>query len=299
MKLTILGCNGAIPAYGRYPTAQVLDVGSDLYLIDCGEGTQMQMQKYGIKINRINHIFISHLHGDHYFGLIGLLNTLALLGRVKPLYIYGPEPLQAIINLQLEYKLPYAIEYQFTIDQEASILIDNDKYTVESFPVIHSIPTHGFKFTIKRNKRSINKEAVTEYEIPQYYLPQLQLGKDYTKPDGSIISNELLTTAGKPNLSYAYCADTLFTESIVPYITQVDWLYHEATYLHDQLDKATQRLHTTAVQAAHLAILAQPQLLIIGHYSSKYVHPEIVWHQAKAIYANTDYALEGKSWEKF
>jgi ribonuclease Z len=297
LKLTILGCNGAIPAYGRFPTAQILDCGAEMFLIDCGEGAQMQMQKYNIKSSRISHVFISHLHGDHYYGLIGWLNSQGLMGRVKDLHIYCAEKLKSIIDIQLDYALPYQIIYHFLKPNETEILIDNNKYEVISFPVIHSLPTHGFRITVKRNKRIILPLETCKYEIPLYYMDKLTQGFDYIKPDGSLIKNEWLTEMGKPNLVYAYCADTIYTETILPFITNCDMLYHEATYMHDDIEKATTRFHTTATQAAMLAILANAKQLIIGHYSSKYIDPAIVWHQAKAIFDNCDFALEGKTFE--
>jgi ribonuclease Z len=297
LKLTILGCNGAIPAYGRYPTSQILDCGAEMFLIDCGEGAQMQMQKFGIKSSRINHVFISHLHGDHYYGLIGWLNSQGLLGRVKVLHIYCAEKLKAIIDIQLDYALPYQIHYHFLKPNTSEILFDNNKYEVISFPVIHSLPTHGFRITFKRNKRTILPTATSKYQIPLYYMDKLTQGLDYTTQDGTVIKNEWLTEAGKPNLVYAYCADTIYTETILPFITNCNTLYHETTYTNNDIEKATARFHTTAAQAATLALLANAQQLIIGHYSSKYIDPETVWHEAKTIFDNCEYALEGKSFE--
>ncbi len=293
MKLTILGCAGAIPAYGRFPTSQVLDVGATMFLIDCGEGAQMRMQTYGIRSNRIDHVFISHTHGDHYFGLIGWINSLALLGRTKPLFIYAPELIKQVIDLQLQYNLPYAIVFKALQPNESEVLWNTEKYEVISFPVIHSVPTHGIRIRVKRNKRILNKAAVSDLEIPVYFYKRLTNGEDYTKADGTIIKNESVTLGNKPDLQYAYCADTLYTETILPYIDNADLLYHEATYTEQYLDKATERNHSTAKQAATIGKLSNAKQLIIGHYSSKYKLLDQHLIEAKEVFNNTILAFEG------
>jgi ribonuclease Z len=297
MTLTILGCNGALPANGRFPTCQILDVGAEMFLIDCGEGAQIKMQQYKVRSNRVNQVFISHLHGDHFFGLIGWLNSQALLGREKELHIYANEKLKAIIAIQLEWQLPYQIIYHDLVPNESQILLDTDKYEVISFPVMHSVPTHGFRFTVKRNKRIMISDKVREYEVSQYFYKKLTLGFDYEKANGEIIKNEILTTKGKPNLVYAYCADTLYTETIVPYLQNSNLIYHEATYCNDQLDKATARMHSTAKQAANIAKLSNANQLVIGHYSSKY--KDISGHlaEANAVFEHVVLAEEGLSIE--
>jgi ribonuclease Z len=242
-------------------------------------------------------VFISHLHGDHFFGLIGWLNSQALLGREKELHIYANEKLKAIIAIQLEWQLPYQIIYHDLVPNESQILLDTDKYEVISFPVMHSVPTHGFRFTVKRNKRIMISDKVRECEVPQYFYKKLTLGFDYEKANGEIIKNEILTTKGKPNLVYAYCADTLYTETIVPYLQNCNLIYHEATYCNDQLDKATARMHSTAEQAANIAKLSNANQLVIGHYSSKY--KDISGHlaEANAVFEHVVLAEEGLSIE--
>jgi ribonuclease Z len=293
MLLTILGSSGALPAYGRYPTCQVLDVGADMFLIDCGEGAQIQMQQYKIRSNRINHVFISHLHGDHYFGLIGWLNSQSLFKRTKPLHIYAPAKLLAIINLQLEYTLSFIIEFHALQEGQAYTLFENEKYQVFCFPVEHSVPTHGFRFTVKRPNNIINKAAITQYEIPIYYLQKLTMGNDYIKQDGTIIPNHVLTFPKKPDLVYCYTADTLYTESILPYISHCNLLYHEATYTEEHSQLATDRQHSTAKQAATIAKLGMVQQLLIGHYSSKYKNTQQHLAEALTVFEQTTCVHEG------
>jgi ribonuclease Z len=293
MKVTILGCNGALPAYGRFPTCQLLDVGEELFLIDCGEGAQIKMQEYKVRSNRVNHVLISHLHGDHFFGLIGWLNSQALLGREKELHIYANEKLKAIIDIQMQYHFPFEIHYHNLVENESAVLFDTEKYEVISFPVLHSVPTHGFRITVKRNKRIMISDAVRQHEIPQYYYKKLTLGFDYEKPNGEIIKNRLLTMDGKPNLVYAYCADTGFTESYVSFIKGADLIYHEATYCEAQIDKATERHHCTAIQAATIAKLAIVKQLIIGHFSSKYKDTSLHLVEAKTVFEYVKLAQEG------
>jgi ribonuclease Z len=297
MKLTILGCNGAIPAYGRFPTSQVLEINSKLYLIDCGEGAQILMQQFGVKIMKIEAVFISHMHGDHYFGLIGLLNTMSLLGRERLLEIFAPAGLEKIIRSQIDFALSYELHFVAHINNISTILINSEKLEVNNFPVQHSIPTHGFKFTLKYKKRVVNPDLVKQFEIPKYFLNSLADGKDYEPLHGEKILNEWVTSAGKADKTYAYCADTAYSELIIPYINSADLLYHESTYIDEDIDKATTRLHSTASQAATIALLAKVKRLIIGHYSSKYKDPLVLHQQAIKIFDATDYAEAGKSWD--
>jgi ribonuclease Z len=296
MKLTILGCNAASPAYGRHPTAQILEIDGELFLIDCGEGTQMRMQDFNIKSARINNVFISHMHGDHYFGLIGWLNSQSLFGRTRKLHIYCPEKLKAIVEIQLDYKLSYEIVYTFLQEAEETKIYDGEKITVSSFAVKHSIPTWGFKFLKKNRKRVLIPEKIRALEIPKYYYSKLCDGINYTFADGREINYEEVTAPGKPNLTYVYSADTIFDEALAKIAANANCLYHEATYLDAQLDKATARFHSTARQAATIAKLANTKLLIIGHYSSKYINADAHLEEAKCIFANVKCAVEGESY---
>lgn len=292
--VTILGNNSAIPAFDRHPTAQVVTLKEHCFLIDCGEGTQMQIARYKIKRSRINHIFISHLHGDHYFGLIGLITSMGLLGRETDLHLYAPKGLDEIIAMQLKVAdtvLPFKLHYH-TLDNEG-VIVEHNKYSVECFKVQHRIPCWGFLFKEKKVPRKIDKEKVVQYEIPTAYYESLKQGKDYITKDGQIINNDLVTFANTPARSYAYCADTLFDENIANKVANVDLVYHEATYLKGLEDRAALRFHSTTTQAATIAVKANAKKLLIGHFSSKYedLHDFLV--EAKEIFEHTQLAIEG------
>lgn len=294
LALTILGNNSAIPAYGRNPTAQVLQTNDTAYLIDCGEGTQQQMTLYKIKRSKINHIFISHLHGDHYFGLPGLLNSLGLLGRTADLHLFAPPPLEKIIQLQFDAAnstLPYTL-YFHPLTEEGPIANDK-RIWVECFRVQHRIDCWGFLFREKKKPRSIDPERIKAYEIPAAYYEELQKGNDYTTKKGTIISNEEVTTAAPAAKSYAFCADTIYDETIAPKVQGVDLLYHETTYLKDLHERAAARFHSTTIQAASIAKKAGAKKLLIGHFSSKYEMLDEFLSEAKEIFENTELALEG------
>ena len=296
LTLTILGNNSAIPIFGRKPTAQVLQCGEEAYLIDCGEGTQLQFDKYKIKKNKINRIFISHMHGDHYFGLIGLIASMSLASRKNDLHIYAPALLEPIIKLQLDAAntiLSFAL-YFHAIQAEGEIANDN-KVSVVAFSVTHRIPCWGFKFTEKKNPRKIILEKVKAYEIPVAYYGELQKGKDYTTKKGTVIANESVTEASEAARSYAYCADTLYDEAIVPKIAGSHVIYHETTYLKNDEAKAVDRFHSTTVQAGKIATLASVEKLLIGHFSSKYELLDDFLTETKTIFENTASAIEGCS----
>ncbi|HSC52401.1 MAG TPA: ribonuclease Z [Phnomibacter sp.] len=292
--VTIMGNNSAIPAFDRHPTAQALHWDDQVFLIDCGEGTQMQISRYKIRRNRINHIFISHLHGDHYFGLIGLITSMGLLGREQPLHIYAPSQLQAIIQTQLDCAsttLPYTLHFHALAG--SGVLLEEKHVTVSCFEVKHRIPTWGFLFKEKKPPRSLVKEAAIQAGIPEIFFNRLKWGEDYTNKQGEIIPNESVTTPARPPLSYAYCADTLYEPGICEHIQEVTVLYHEATFLEEQQDKATDRFHSTAKEAALIAKAAQAKQLLIGHFSSRYEILDQFEEEACTEFAQTALALEG------
>ncbi len=294
LVLTILGNNSSIPAHGRNPTAQVLQTQDESFLIDCGEGTQQQFNRYKIKRSKLNHVFISHLHGDHYFGLIGLLTSMGLMGRTTDLHLYAPSLLQEIIQLQLkaaDTMLPYPIHFH-ALGTEG-LIYDGKKMMVSSFKVNHRIECWGFLFKQKKNPRSIDAERVKAYEIPAAYYEALQQGEDYVTKKGTIIPNEEVTVAAASPKSYAFCADTLYDERIADKVKGVSLLYHETTYLKDLEDRAKVRFHSTTVQAGKIATLAGAEKLLIGHFSSKYEDLDIFLEETKAIFSNTELALEG------
>lgn len=301
MKLTILGNNSALPAYERHPTAQVVTIDGEDLMIDCGEGTQMQMQRYGIKWAKINHIFISHLHGDHYFGLPGLLTSMSLQQRTAPLHVYGPPQLKDMIDLMLSVAgsaLCYPFHYHNLKEEGAyDLLTDTKSFSVHCFPVEHRIGCHGFLVTRKTKGRKILPEKCREFEIPAYYYDKLKQGADYERADGTVIKNEWLTSDGPSVRKYAYCADTLFTKSFLPYIQGADTIYHESTYLEADAEKATLRFHSTAKQAAQIATMAGAKQLLIGHFSSRYKDLEPFLKEATDVFANTLLTFEGTAYE--
>jgi len=295
LGLAILANNSAIPAFDRPPTAQALTVADQVFLIDCGEGTQMQIVRYKIRGSRINHIFISHLHGDHYFGLIGLITSMGLSGRSVPLHIYGPSILKKVINVHLEAastNLPFQMYFHAHPDSFSKITED-EKVEVWCFPVQHRIPCYGFVFREKKLPRKIDADAVKLYQVPFSFFGSLQQGKDYTTTDGDIIENGLLTIKNTEGRSYAFSADTIYDPSLCEYFEGVDILYHESTYMKLDEDKATQRFHSTSEQAAMIALQCKAKRLLLGHFSSRYEDLTEMLGEATSVFENTDLALEG------
>ncbi|MBN9295634.1 MAG: ribonuclease Z [Filimonas sp.] len=292
--VTILGNNSALPAYDRHPTSQVVTLNEHLFLIDCGEGTQMQLSRYKVKRSRINHIFISHLHGDHYFGLAGLITSMGLLGRENDLHLYAPAPLEQIINLQLEVSdttLPFKLHFHpLTAD---TLLVTHDKYSVECFPVYHRIDCWGFIIRERKKPRKIDKEKAVAYNVPAVYYERLKNGDDYESRTGEVVKNELVTIPNTPARSYAFCADTIYNTTIAEKVKNVTLLYHETTYLKDLHERAAARFHSTTVQAAEIATLANAQHLLIGHFSSKYDELDEFLHETQAVFPDTQLAIEG------
>lgn len=294
--VTILGNNSALPAFDRHPTAQIITLNEQVFLVDCGEGTQMQIARYKIKRSKINHIFISHLHGDHYFGLIGLITSMGLLGRENDLHLYAPKGLDEIIALQLKVAdtvLPFKLHFH-PLENEG-VIVEHTKYIVSCFETQHRIPCWGFIFREKKAPRKINKEAVLQYEVPSAYYESLKQGKDYTKKDNSIIKNEWLTFENTPAKSYAYSADSIYLESLAEKVKNVDLLYHETTYLKDLEERAALRFHSTTHQAAKIALQANVKHLLIGHFSSKYEDLSSFLTESKEVFENTSLAIEGNT----
>jgi ribonuclease Z len=296
-SLTILGCGAALPTRHRHASAHILAIYNNLYLIDCGEGTQLQMEKYSIKRGKIRHIFISHLHGDHVFGLIGLLTSFSLMGRKDKLTIFSPEGLEEMIRLQLRVThshLTYTLHF-VVVDTEVSQLICEDgRVAVYSIPLKHRVPTTGYLFREKVNVRSMLPEKIVAYNIPYTLINGIKEGADYTLPSGEVIQNEMMTIAPPMPRSFAYCSDTIYNEAIIPIIKNVDLLYHEATYCQDRAAKAPLYMHSTAQEAARIAKAANVKHLIIGHYSSIYDGVEQFLVEAGMIFEKTMLAEEGK-----
>ena len=294
IAITILGNNSAIPAFGRNPTSQYLQTTESSFLIDCGEGTQMQLSKYKLKTSKISHILISHLHGDHYFGLIGLLTSMSLLNRTQELHLYGPSALKEIIDLQLKVAdttLNYPLHFHSL--KEEGVIAQTKKIEISCFKVQHRIECWGFLFKEIKHSRSIDIELAKSFEIPASYFEQLQKGADYRTKKGTIISNESVTHAASSPKTYAYCADTIFDASLAEKLKGVDLLYHESTYLKDLEERAAARYHSTTHQAATIAKMAGVKKLMIGHFSSKYESIAPFLNEAKEVFNETVLAIEG------
>ena len=296
--VTILGNNSAVPAFNRHPTSQVVSLDGNNYLVDCGEGTQIQLINYKIRRSKISHIFISHLHGDHYFGLIGLISSFNLLSHQQELHVYGPSPLKEIIELQLKVAdttMCYPLHIHHIT--EAATLIDNEKLTVKCFRTNHRIECYGFSFEQKKQPRKLLPEKAKEFEIPALFYDRLKNGEDYTRKDGTVINNVLVTGIAEPGKKYAFCADTKYDESLIPHIQGANMIYHETTYLDNLRDRAELRFHSTTKQAAALAKKAGVKKLLIGHFSSKYDTLEEFETEAREVFENTELALEGVCYE--
>jgi ribonuclease Z len=294
LAVTILGNNSALPAYDRHPTSQVVTLDDNLFLVDCGEGTQQQLAKYRIRWSRINYIFISHLHGDHYFGLPGFLHSMGLLHREHELHLFAPAPLKQILDLQLEAAsnmLPYPLHF-YPLEKEG-VIVHNDKFKVTCFATKHRIPCWGFRFDQVRAPRRVNPEKAIEHGVPAAFYDRLKWGEDYTTKAGELIKNEWVTNPGVKPLSYAYSADTIFDETLIEKVQGVDLLYHETTYLKDLEKRATLRFHSTTTQAACIAKGANVGRLLIGHFSSKYDKLDIFEQEACEVFPDTSLALEG------
>ncbi len=290
-ELTILGTGSATPTLRRNPSAQVLNVREKLYLIDCGEGTQIALRKNKIKFQSIECVFISHLHGDHYLGLQGLLSTFGLLGRQKELHIYSPPGLEKITQLQFELsgsKATYPIHFhELTMDVHENI-VENDHLNITAFPLKHRVPTYGFLFKEKKKLRHINGRVTKELSIPHYAFDKLKKGEDFIHPEsGELFSYKALTLPADPSFSYAYCSDTAYMQKLKSIIKGVDLLYHESTFLHKDVILARKTKHSTAQQAATLAKEAEVKKLLLGHYSSRYPSLKLLLEEAKSIFDNT------------
>lgn len=300
MKLTILGCHAATPRWDASPTAQVLEVKGHLFLIDCGEGTQIQLRKHKIKFSRIKHIFISHLHGDHFFGLVGLVSTFRLLGREADLHVYGPKGIKEAITLQLKLGkswTDYNLYFHELESLETEVLFEDEKISVNTIPLKHRIYTNGFLFQEKENERTLDIRAVEAANVSMSYYSKIKQGHDVLNEDGVLIDNKTITLdPPKPN-SYAYCSDTAYNVAMIPQITDATALYHEATFLDSHHKLAEKTKHSTAKEAASIAKNAEVGLLILGHYSGRYQDLNAFKLEAEEIFTNVLLAEDGKVFE--
>ena len=298
MNLTILGCHSATPTATAHPTAQVLEMKGHLFLIDCGEGTQMQLRKYKVKFSRIKHIYISHLHGDHFFGLPGLISTFLLLGREAELHIYGPKGIKEAILLLLKLGKAYTnypLYFHELVADSPEIIFEDEKLTVETIPLKHRIYTNGFLFREKPDDRKLDVEAARKANIDLSFYNKIKQGFDVENRDGKLIANEEITFDPPPTKCYAYCSDTAYNPEMVAQIEGAHVLYHESTFLEEHYHLCDKTKHSTAKEAAAIAKKANVGTLILGHYSGRYGNLELFRKEAQEIFENVELAEDGKT----
>lgn len=298
--VTILGSSSALPTLSRFPTSQVVNLNEKLYLIDCGEGTQIQLRKFGLKAGKINHIFISHLHGDHIFGLPGLISTMALGGKKGELHIYSHSELKIMMDLLMKFMNDFAdfkVVYHPLNFRSRAVIYEDSKLVIDSFPLKHRIPCCGFIFREKEQELHLRGAEINFLNIPIRDRNAIKGGADYETPEGTIIPNLELTYPPDSARSYAFCTDTVPRKQIIPIIREVDLLYHEATFSDELSDLALKTYHTTAKQAAELAVEAGVKKLIIGHFSSRYKNVKPLVDEARAVFPNTFPANDGGRFE--
>lgn len=297
-SLTILGTSAAVPYKNRYLAGQVLNVHEQFFLIDCGEATQFRLSEFKIKRHKIDHIFISHLHGDHFFGIFGVLTSLAMNGRTTPLHIYSPSGLKDIVQIIFEksyYVSPFPIHFQELDTNKSTLIFENEILTVHSFPLLHRIPTVGYVFKEKSQPLNIIQKKIEAYKIPLSEIKKIKAGANFILLDGKVLPNAELTLPAFKTRSYAYCSDTKYDEQIIPFIRHVDLLYHESTFANDMGEHAALVGHSTTIEAATIAKKANAGKLILGHYSSRYTDLDILLVEAKTIFPETVLGVDGET----
>ena len=294
-EVTILGCGSALPTIKNNQTSQIVNIREKLFMIDCGEGTQLQFRKARLKFTRLQRIFISHLHGDHCFGLMGLFSTFGLLGRTADLHIHSPKGLEQLLRPALDHfcsNIPYKLFFHEFDTRKSEVIHEDRSLTVETIPLIHRIPSAGFLFKEKPGLNTILPEQTSKYNVPVYEMNRLKAGFDFTTEDGIVIPNELLTKPAALPRSYAYCSDTLYNPNLVNQIKGVNLLFHEATFANTEKIRAKQTFHSTAEDAANIALQAEAKQLLIGHFSARYRNKEVLLDEAKALFPDTLLAIE-------
>ena len=293
-ELTILGSSAALPTSKRFPTAHLLHAGERFFLIDCGEGTQIRLRQYGINPSRIHHILISHLHGDHIFGLFGLLSTLGMMGRKVPLYLYGPRELEAFLGTYGKFfgSLPFDLEFKIP-EENQDLIFENDKLTIKAIPLKHRTTAYGYLFREKKKPLNVRKEQIEAYGLGIADLVKVKRGEDFVSNTGAIIPNSQLTLPPFHQRSYAYLSDTQFNPMLAEKVKGVDLLFHEATFSGKDKKLAAQTQHSTAAEAATLAKLAGVKKLLIGHFSSRYKEPLLLENEAREVFENTTGVNDG------
>jgi ribonuclease Z len=301
-EVTILGCSAAFPANGLFTTSQVLNINDQYFLIDCGEGTQIRLREYHVKYSKINHIFISHVHGDHILGLPGLLGSFGLLGRKKDLHIHCPKGVKEFVEAFIQYsnvrKMEYSLYFHIHQSDEPTVILETQEIIVTTIPLEHDAPTAGFLFKEKDRPRNMIKEKIEAYEIPFQEIMAIKNGADFKLPNGQTVPNSELTKAALPPRTYAFCSDTAYNEAMLPLIQNVDLLYHESTFGDEKVDDLVERnIHSTARQAATIAQKANAKVLILGHFSPRYKDLNVLLRQAKEVFINTELALDGRTFQ--
>ena len=294
-EVHILGCGSALPTTRHFSSSQVVNIREKLFMVDCGEGAQLQLRRSKLKFSRLNHIFISHLHGDHCFGLMGLISTFGLLGRTATLHIYAHKELERLMVPQLEFfckGMTYEVAFHTIDPSKAEVIYDDRSVSVSTIPLKHRIPTCGFLFQEKQMPNHIIRDMIDFYQIPVFELNRIKNGEDYICPDGTVVPNHRLTRPSNPPRSYAYCSDTLCLKSIVSQIKDVDLLFHESTFAQCDAARAKETFHTTAMQAAEIAREAGAKQLVIGHFSARYEDESILSKEAQTIFSKTLLAKE-------
>lgn len=299
-KLNILGSGSALPKNHAFPTSQVLELRDKQFMIDCGEGAQIRLRQYGVGYARLNHIFISHLHGDHCFGIMGLLSSLGMLGRTSDITIHANPDLEKLLAPQVDYFLkdfPFTVRFENFSPTKSEVVYDDKSVSVRTLPLKHRVPCAGFLFEEKSTGRHLNRKMADAYEIPITFFKNIKDGEDYVTPDGDVVPNSRLTTEADPPKRFAYMSDTAYSERILDLVAGVDCLYHEATFLSSDTARIKNTLHSSAAQAATFALKANVKQLIIGHYSARYSETTPFLNEAKQIFENTFAAKDGDTFE--
>lgn len=294
-EVNILGCGSALPTTRHFSSSQVVNIREKLFMIDCGEGAQLQLRRSKLKFTRLNHIFISHLHGDHCFGLMGLISTFGLLGRTATLHIYAHEELERLLQPQLDFfckGMTYEVKFHHIDPMKAEMIYEDRSVSVTTIPLRHRIPSCGFLFQEKKTPNHIIRDMIDFYQIPVFELNRIKNGADYVCPDGTIVPNGRLTTPSANPRSYAYCSDTVYQRNILSQIKGVDLLFHEATFMHEDAARAKETFHTTTLQAAEIARDAEVKQLVIGHFSARYENEELLLEETQSLFPNTLLAKE-------
>ena len=294
-EVNILGCGSALPTTRHFSSSQVVNIREKLFMIDCGEGAQLQLRRSKLKFTRLNHIFISHLHGDHVFGLMGLISTFGLLGRTAKLHIYAHQELEKLLQPQLNFfckGMTYEVAFQTMDPTKVDTLYDDRSVSVTTLPLKHRIPSCGFLFQEKKTPNHIIRDMIDFYQIPVFELNRIKNGEDYVTSEGVVVPNHRLTTPSAAPRSYAYCSDTLYQRNILSQIKGVDLLFHEATFMHEDAARARETYHSTALQAAEIARDAEVKRLVIGHFSARYEDESQLLEEAQSIFPNSILAKE-------